>query len=198
MCSSAGPRGLVGQCGPHCRYVPTCCSPLTGAEAPYPRAANGVFVAVDLTTDVAEELLALPDVNTAIVYHPVIFAAVKSITTKHPIQRSILRCIANGISIYCPHTCLDVIQGGINDWIALGLTYAWESQPPWPAEQIYERVKNGAGLAPVLPNDVQHAEGEGIGRVVRLERACTWQTLIKRTKRHLGVDHGMWRRAGQG
>ena len=134
--------------------------------------------------------------NTAIVYHPVIFAAVKSITTKHPIQRSILRCIANGISIYCPHTCLDVIQGGINDWIALGLTYAWESQPPWPAEQIYERVKNGAGLAPVLPNDVQHAEGEGIGRVVRLERACTWQTLIERTKRHLGVDHGMWRSAG--
>ena len=31
------------------------------------------------------------------------------------------RCAAEGISVYSPHTALDSVRGGINDWLAQGL-----------------------------------------------------------------------------
>ncbi|KAG8877062.1 hypothetical protein FRB97_003741 [Tulasnella sp. 331] len=51
-------------------------------------------------------------------YHPPIFSALKSLTLANPLQRSLLTCAAHGISVYCPHTSLDVTRGGINDWLA--------------------------------------------------------------------------------
>ncbi len=36
-------------------------------------------------------------------------------------QKSLLQCAAHGISVYCPHTALDSVWGGINDWLAEGL-----------------------------------------------------------------------------
>lgn len=153
------------------------------AEASSPRDAGGVFVSVDLTTDVADELLACGNINTAVVYHPVIFSAVKSITMQQPIQRSILRCITSGVSIYCPHTTLDVIEGGINDWIAAGLSWEGNEQAK---VNIYERTMQ-AQFAPVTPSNDARGSREGLGRVAPLH-GCAWATLIARVKEHLGID----------
>lgn len=36
-------------------------------------------------------------------------------------ERIILRAIENKIALYSPHTALDCVDGGINDWLANGL-----------------------------------------------------------------------------
>ncbi|WFD29549.1 hypothetical protein MSPP1_000558 [Malassezia sp. CBS 17886] len=155
------------------------------AQSPVPRAARGVFLAVDLTPAVADELMARSDVHTAVIYHPVIFAPVKSLTLANPMQRSILRCIAAGIHIYCPHTSLDVVQGGINDWLVEGIVHAGDT-----GATLAQRVRSstsGSALEP-CSSDRPNAAREGLGRRASLRVPCSWAELIARTKRHLGVD----------
>lgn len=40
----------------------------------------------------------------------------RKITLANPIQASLLRLAASGISVFSPHTSLDAVSGGINDW----------------------------------------------------------------------------------
>lgn len=152
-----------------------------------PRASKGVFLAVDLTPAVAEELLA-KDVNTAIIYHPVIFSPVRSLTMANPLQSSILKCIASGISIYCPHTTLDVIDGGINDWIAAGLQHPWEKEA-LSDDVLYRRVRDGSGAEPCEKAPNARTPTEGIGRAFTLSEPCTLAALVERAKRHFGIEH---------
>ncbi|KAL9932560.1 hypothetical protein V8E36_008677 [Tilletia maclaganii] len=90
-------------------------------EAPKPRNSRGVFLAIDLTQDVASELLSEKNkgISVAVIYHPTIFRGLKSLTLSNTQQQSLLRCAAEGISIYCPHTSLDATPAGINDWLIL-------------------------------------------------------------------------------
>jgi len=60
----------------------------------------------------------LKKVQFIISYHPPIFEAFKQLTTNNVKQRIIIKCIENGIAVYSPHTALDVVTGGVNDWIA--------------------------------------------------------------------------------
>jgi len=50
-------------------------------------------------------------------YHPPIFKPLSSFTLSNPLQRSLLLCAAQGISVLSPHTALDSVKGGINDWL---------------------------------------------------------------------------------
>ena len=50
-------------------------------------------------------------------YHPPIFAGLKSLTLGTPLQGTLLRCAAAGISVYSPHSALDSVFGGMNDWL---------------------------------------------------------------------------------
>src|ERR1700733_10337929 len=70
-----------------------------------------------LTTSVLEEALR-NDTSVIISYHPPIFKSIKSLTLFNPIQVSLLQCAAQGISVYSPHSALDSVWGGINDWLA--------------------------------------------------------------------------------
>lgn len=153
-----------------------------------PRRTKGVFLAVDLTPDVAEELLAHDDVSTAIIYHPVIFSPVRSLTLAQPLQRSVLRLIAAGVNVYCPHTCLDVIEGGINDWIIAGLLHAWE-KAPLADDALYRAVRQGTGAQPCEPVKEARTPHEGMGRVVSLPERVPLRTLVARAKAHFGVEH---------
>lgn len=160
------------------------------AQAPVPRGAPGVFLAVDLTPAVAEELLARDDISTAIIYHPVIFAPTRAITLANPLQASVLRCIAAGIHIYCPHTTLDACPKGINDWLMVGLAHAWEKDTPADGT-LYAAVQ--AHSFPIaLPN--KDDASVGVGRYGRLEQPCTWATLLQRIKALLRIDHGAYTR----
>ncbi|WFD42004.1 hypothetical protein MPSI1_000641 [Malassezia psittaci] len=157
-------------------------------ESPVPRTGSGVFLAVDLTTEVADELLEHKDVNTAIIYHPVIFSAIRSVTLAQPLQRSILRLIAAGVNIYCPHTCLDAIDGGINDWIAAGLQHDWEHES-LSDDQLYKLVRQGVDAKPIEPVSSPRTPKEGVGRTFSLASEVRLSVLVERAKAHFGVDH---------
>src|SRR5258705_13886390 len=73
-----------------------------------------------LTTPVFQESFA-KNTSVIVAYHPVIFKGLQSFTLSNPLQSSLLQCAASGISIYSPHTALDSVWGGINDWLAEGL-----------------------------------------------------------------------------
>jgi dinuclear metal center YbgI/SA1388 family protein len=89
-------------------------------EAPFDplrRQINSVLLTVDLTRAVADEAIERKD-SVVIAYHPIIFKGLKSLTLGDTQQASLLRLVAEGISVYSPHTALDSAPGGINDWLA--------------------------------------------------------------------------------
>ncbi|KAJ7133989.1 NGG1p interacting factor 3 [Mycena crocata] len=78
---------------------------------------NRVLLTIDLTTAVCDEAIA-KNVLMVVAYHPPIFSGLKSLTLATPLQATLLRCAAAGISIYSPHSALDGVTGGINEWLA--------------------------------------------------------------------------------
>lgn len=87
-------------------------------------------------------------------------------TLSNPLQASILRCAAAGISIYSPHTALDSVYDGINDWLASGL---------------------GRGCVELI-GDKHPSERGGPGRLLRLKEKVTMSNLLESVKQHLGLN----------
>ena len=106
-------------------------------------------------------------------YHPPIFSPVTSMTLSTPLQASLLKCVASGVSVFCPHTSLDSAKGGVNDWLAQAF-----SKYCWP------------GNIQPLEQKLGEAPGVGIGRMVTLGQPTPLATLISDIKSHLGIPHG--------
>ncbi|KAJ3485432.1 hypothetical protein NLI96_g4951 [Meripilus lineatus] len=140
-------------------------------EAPIPRPnANRILLTIDLTPAVAEEAIN-SSTSFIVSYHPTIFKPLSSLTLANPLQNSLLRCAAAGVSVYSPHTALDSIHGGINDWLASGLI-----PPPQRGEvSILGEVFEG-GLG-------------GQGRLVTLPEPVSMGEIERRVKGHLGLKH---------
>jgi putative NIF3 family GTP cyclohydrolase 1 type 2 len=100
-----------------------------------------------------------------IAYHPPIFKPLSSMTLSNPIQTSLLRCATAGISVYSPHSALDSVYEGINDWLASGL---------------------GSGRIDLIGDGHPSGRG-GFGRLLTLDEKVTLSTLQERVKKHLGV-----------
>ncbi|KAG6891626.1 hypothetical protein C0992_001311 [Termitomyces sp. T32_za158] len=136
-------------------------------------AKKRVLLTIDLTTAVLDEAIA-SDASVIISYHPPIFRGLKALTLKTPLQSSLLQCAAHGISIYSPHTALDSVRGGINDWLADGVLHGKE---------------NGSILSllgdKVSPDGV--VEG-GEGRLVTFNSAISMSVLENRIKKHLKLS----------
>lgn len=77
-----------------------------------------VLLTCDLTEPVFEEAIE-SNIDLIISYHPAISfeTPLKKLTQKTWEERSIIKCIENGIAVYSPHTSWDNKDGGINDWI---------------------------------------------------------------------------------
>eukprot|EP01121_Diplochlamys_sp_Union-15-3_P017910 TRINITY_DN6408_c0_g1_i2.p1 TRINITY_DN6408_c0_g1~~TRINITY_DN6408_c0_g1_i2.p1 ORF type:complete len:257 (-),score=40.69 TRINITY_DN6408_c0_g1_i2:8-778(-) len=58
-----------------------------------------------------------------IVYHPVLFTGVKRVTYGNGSTPTslVVKALSHEIPIYCPHTALDSVEGGINDWLCGGI-----------------------------------------------------------------------------
>jgi len=142
-------------------------------ESPVQRSnANRVLLTIDLTTAVLKEALSTPT-SVIVTYHPTIFKPLTSITMTNPLQASVLQCAAHGISIYSPHTSCDAILGGVNDWLAEGLT---KGSGPSVIDILEEKKLDPAGKV----------EG-GEGRVVKLDKPIPMCELEARIKRHLSL-----------
>ncbi|EGG18739.1 hypothetical protein DFA_02478 [Cavenderia fasciculata] len=79
-----------------------------------------IFLTNDLTEPVLDEAINAK-CNMIISYHPPLFSQFKRITQQVTSQRIAIKAIENQIPIYSPHSSLDAINGGINDWIARSL-----------------------------------------------------------------------------
>jgi dinuclear metal center YbgI/SA1388 family protein len=82
-----------------------------------------VLTCLTVTPGVVAEAVA-GGVNLIVTHHPVLFRAVKSLTTATAEGRILLPLVRNGVAVYSPHTAFDDCAGGINDQLCetLGLT----------------------------------------------------------------------------
>lgn len=80
-----------------------------------------VLLTIDLTEAVIEEA-AMQGASMVIAYHPPVWQPLKSVTDSSARERVVLRAIETGIAVYSPHTALDAAAGGINDWLAEGIS----------------------------------------------------------------------------
>ena len=74
---------------------------------------TSVLVCLDCTEEVVEDAIE-KGCNLIIAHHPIIFKGLKSLTGKNYIERTVLSCIRNGISLYAIHTNLDNYEKGVN------------------------------------------------------------------------------------
>ena len=86
------------------------------------REVQGVLVCHDALENVVEEAK-IKNCNLIVVFHPIIFSGLKSITGKNYVERAVLSAIENKIAIYAIHTAFDNDYFGVNYGIcqALGL-----------------------------------------------------------------------------
>ncbi|KAK0458192.1 NGG1 interacting factor 3-like protein [Desarmillaria tabescens] len=130
---------------------------------------NRVLLTIDLTPSVVEESITLK-APVIVSYHPPVFKPLQSLTLANSLQASLLRCAAEGISVFSPHSSLDSVWGGLNDWLAKGL---------------------GTGKVSALVGEKLDANGtsEGAeGRLVILDEPVSVKELVDRVKRHLGLS----------
>jgi dinuclear metal center YbgI/SA1388 family protein len=130
-------------------------------EAPFissrPRNRNSVLLTVDLTRAVAEEAIE-NNHSVVVAYHPIIFRPLKSITAGDTQQLSMTRLLAHGISVYCPHTAVDTVPGGMADWLCDIVTGKLEDPEPRaysaesPASETDVTTSTSSSEAPSKPS----------------------------------------------
>lgn len=128
-------------------------------------AVQRVMLTIDLTESVLLEAQSA-GANLIIAYHPVIFSGLKRLTRASAAERIVQDALRSDMAIYCPHTALDAIPGGINDWLA-------------------EAIGRGPTV-PIVANP-KAPPGVGMGRRIELEEPQTLDTLLPLVKRHLGI-----------
>ncbi len=74
---------------------------------------TGILLTIDITEEVINEAIT-KNVNLVLSHHPLIFNAIKRITGKTYVERSIIKAIKNNIAIYAAHTNFDSIKNGVN------------------------------------------------------------------------------------
>jgi dinuclear metal center YbgI/SA1388 family protein len=74
---------------------------------------NGVLLTIDTTPEVVNEALER-DANLIISHHPLIFKGLKRLTGSNYVEKTVIKAIKHGISIYAAHTNLDNIWGGVS------------------------------------------------------------------------------------
>ena len=145
------------------------------------RTSGKLLLTIDLTEPVLEEALRL-GADTIVAYHPPIFDPLSELTPTEARQRVILRLVESRIAVYSPHTALDAVVGGVNDWLALGLGEG-DSEP----------------IVPFVAPGLETAEvATGQGRLVRLRRPVKLSTLVRRIKAHLGLKKLRMAKVGGG
>lgn len=104
-------------------------APKAGGEASVSRA----LLTIDLTDAVLNEAL-VERCELVIAYHPPFFKGMKRFEQRDPAARRLVTLIQNDIALYSPHTALDAVPGGVNDW----LIAAFGSGRTWPITQMCE------------------------------------------------------------
>jgi putative NIF3 family GTP cyclohydrolase 1 type 2 len=84
------------------------------------RPVERVLTCLTLSSGVADDAIA-GGAHLIVSHHPVLFRAVKSLTTATPEGRTLLKLLAHRIAVYSPHTAFDSSADGINAQLASAL-----------------------------------------------------------------------------
>ncbi|KZC04947.1 PREDICTED: NIF3-like protein 1 [Dufourea novaeangliae] len=140
------------------------------------KVVSHILLTNDLTEDVMQEALDLKT-DMIITYHPLIFAPMKSVTTRSWKERIVAKCLENKIAVYCPHTTFDSVKGGVNDWLASAF------------ENVLDTSK------PIEPNS-DNLE-YGFGRLCSLKKKISIEEAVQLVKQRTGLNHVRLARARQ-
>ncbi|CEQ41732.1 SPOSA6832_03498, partial [Sporobolomyces salmonicolor] len=146
----------------------------------------------DLTAPVCASALSSPHTTAILTYHPPIFSGLKSLTLRTPLQASLLRCIAQGVSVFTIHTAADNAVGGVNDYMGSGLLAAAGAETDQDG-----MIRPGQGKGIRALSEAKDApeghEGAGGGRVVDLVegagRTLARDEVVQAVKARLGLKH---------
>ena len=138
-----------------------------------PKTVGRIGLTIDLTDGPFEELMA-SEVDLIVAYHPPIFSGLKRLSASEPGARRLMRLIQAGVAVYSPHTALDAVPGGLNDWLAEGLGAASNVAPITYAKD---------------PRPEHEYQPVGAGRHVTLAHPMPLADLFEPLKRHLGLDY---------
>ncbi|VGO13787.1 GTP cyclohydrolase 1 type 2 [Pontiella desulfatans] len=128
-----------------------------------PRNVKKVLLTIDLTEAVADEAIA-GKTDLIVAYHPILFRPANRLNAENAYDRTVMKLIQKNMAVYSPHTALDAVIGGVNDWLADGVGDGEVSV-----------------LQPIPGSDA------GQGRLVELRKAVKVKTLAGRIKQHLGL-----------
>ncbi len=128
-----------------------------------PKNIAKILLTIDLTEAVADEAIAAKT-DLILAYHPILFRPANRLNADDAYDRTVMKLIQNNVAVYSPHTALDAVIGGVNDWLA-------------------DSVGEGevSVLQPIPGSDA------GQGRLVELKRPVKLKTLTSRIKKHLGL-----------
>ena len=84
------------------------------------RRVEKALLALDATSEVIDEAIDF-GADMIITHHPLIWNAMKSLTTDDIMQRRVMKLVKNNISLVSMHTNLDIADGGVNDAFAAAL-----------------------------------------------------------------------------
>lgn len=124
-----------------------------------------VLLTIDLTESVVKEAID-KKVNLIICYHPILFNPIQSLCISFPADRNILSLIQKKIALYSPHTAIDHVIGGVNDWLI-----------------------DGCGIGEITLINPSKDQLSGAGRLITLNRAVSINTLCNRIKSHLNAPY---------
>ncbi|XP_017885945.1 NIF3-like protein 1 isoform X3 [Ceratina calcarata] len=127
-----------------------------------------ILLTNDLTENVMQEALDLKT-DMIITYHPLIFAPMKSVTTRSWKERIVAKCLENKIAVYSPHTTFDSVKGGVNDWLA----------------SAFENVLGSS--TPIQANSTN--SDYGFGRLCILKDKISVEEAVRRVKELTGLKH---------
>ena len=131
------------------------------------RSVSRVMTCLTLTEDVAEEAIA-DGADMIICHHPILFRAVKRLTSDHAEGRLILRLAEARVLVYSPHTAFDSARDGINAQIAESL-------------QLEE-------VRPLRPSAMEPDGSVGGGRCGTLPRAVPLRELVSEARKILRAE----------
>ncbi len=138
--------------------------PAPGPESPLD--IERVLLTIDLSEPVLDEALE-ERAQLVVAYHPPIFKGLKRFTASSLEGRIALRAIVARMAVYSPHTALDAVVGGVNDWLADAL---------------------GAGHRRPIEPTPGAPDGTGMGRWLELVRPVALPDAVAAIKQHLALD----------
>lgn len=78
------------------------------------------MLCIDLTPAVLDEAIA-KKCQLIVAYHPPIFSPLTRLADRDWKERMLAKAIRSGLAVYSPHSSLDAVRNGMNDWLCDGL-----------------------------------------------------------------------------